>query len=166
MSKPAPINIYPKMAPAPAKSSEVRKYGDAVHAYPTVCRPESGRTKQSDLAQTNIVELINSYQPGSDLTHIRSAIENYGDFTNLPTFHEAKVAIANAEAAFNSYPAAVRTRMRNSPGYFLEFMEDEQNVDEAVSLGIVDPPEGWIHPDEREPEPVVDPPPPEPPAPE
>lgn len=61
----------------------------------------------------------------------------YGDFTSVSDFQSALQAVADAESAFMSMPAAVRERFGNDAGAFVEFCSDEANRDEAVRLGLV-----------------------------
>lgn len=63
----------------------------------------------------------------------------YGDFLDVPTYHEAMTAIRQADEAFMMMPADVRARFDNDAGKFVEFCSDEKNRDEAVRLGLVLP---------------------------
>ena len=63
----------------------------------------------------------------------------FGDFTDLPSdFHAALNQVRNAEAAFMTLPAKVRSEFGNDPGRLLDFLQDPKNHDRAVELGIVD----------------------------
>lgn len=63
----------------------------------------------------------------------------YGDFTNVVDFHSAMNAVAQAKESFDAMPAEVRARFNNDPAQFVEFCSKEENKDEAVKLGLVDP---------------------------
>lgn len=64
----------------------------------------------------------------------------YGDGTLMRTYEERKKFILEAEASFESLPAKIRKRFDNQPALFLEFMDDPENDEEAIRLGLkVDP---------------------------
>lgn len=64
----------------------------------------------------------------------------FGDFENIPNYHDAMNAIRQADESFNAMPAEVRYRFNNDPGRFVEFVSDENNRAEAIRLGLVVPP--------------------------
>lgn len=61
----------------------------------------------------------------------------YGDFTDVVDFQTAQNAVIAAQEAFMSMPAGLRARFQNSPQALMEFLSDDRNREEAVSLGIV-----------------------------
>lgn len=62
----------------------------------------------------------------------------FGDATKATSFMEATLLVQEASNAFVSLPSAVRERFKNDPGKLLEFLGDEKNYDEALSLGLVE----------------------------
>lgn len=64
----------------------------------------------------------------------------FGDFENIPNYHDAMNAIRQADESFAAMPAEVRYRFHNDPGRFVEFVSDENNRAEAIKLGLVVPP--------------------------
>lgn len=64
----------------------------------------------------------------------------YGDFTNVPSYHEAKTRVADAISDFALLPSVLRKRFDNDPAKAIEFVTDPQNLEEAINLGMVDPP--------------------------
>lgn len=73
----------------------------------------------------------------------------YGDFSNAPDYLDARMSLINAQKAFDGLSSEIRKRFGNDPLQLLAFLDDKKNKDEAIRLGLIDPP----------------PPPPEPPAP-
>lgn len=130
------------------------KYGDPVHQVHLICEEGSSRTKQADRDQCDIQKLMNSFTRTGDLTHISESLGTYGDFTNPLTYREAHTQLAEAQQAFESFPSRIRERMRNDPGYFLDFMSDGKNLDEQIELGLVEAPKGYKKPEDT----VVNPP--------
>jgi hypothetical protein len=44
--------------------------------------------------------------------------------------------IRQAQEEFMRVPGEIRARFNNDPQQFMEFLEDDRNVDEAVKLGL------------------------------
>ncbi len=70
----------------------------------------------------------------------------FGDFTEIGDFQAAQDKIVRGREVFEALPAHIRDRFRNDPAKLLDFMSDESNREEAISLGLVpeapDPPKG------------------------
>lgn len=62
----------------------------------------------------------------------------YGDFTGAEDFHATMNRIIAAEEAFMALPSAVRSKFENDPAKLLEFINNSDNYDEAVKLGLID----------------------------
>lgn len=63
----------------------------------------------------------------------------YGDFTGISDYHSALNIVREADEQFLSLPAHIRARFDNDPGKLIEFLEEPDNRDEAVKLGLVTP---------------------------
>lgn len=62
----------------------------------------------------------------------------YGDFTEAPTsLQEAMEVIRTAEERFAALPAALRTRFNNRPAELYAFINNPENIPEAVKLGLL-----------------------------
>ena len=61
----------------------------------------------------------------------------YGDFTGISDYHTALNQVIAAEDEFMSLPATLRARFDNNPAQLIEFLDNDQNYDEAVKLGLV-----------------------------
>lgn len=64
----------------------------------------------------------------------------FGDFSDTPDLRTALEIVRDAEYQFMQLPPKVRARFRNSPAELWEFLQDEENVEEAVRLGILENP--------------------------
>jgi phage internal scaffolding protein len=62
----------------------------------------------------------------------------YGDFTGISDYQSALNAVIAAESEFDGLPAQIRARFNNNPEELINFLENDQNYDEAVKLGLVD----------------------------
>lgn len=63
-----------------------------------------------------------------------------GDFTGISDFHSAMLAVRQAQEAFMELPAEVRARFNNDPQLLMDFVDDGKNKDEAMKLGLLNPP--------------------------
>lgn len=60
-----------------------------------------------------------------------------GDFTGVTDFHTAMNLVRQAQESFLELPAQIRERFANDPARVMAFLENPENRDEAVKLGIV-----------------------------
>ena len=64
----------------------------------------------------------------------------YGDFTGISDYHSALNQVIAAEDEFMRLPADLRARFQNDPAQLIEFLDNSENKDEAIKLGLVDKP--------------------------
>lgn len=64
-------------------------------------------------------------------------VGSFADFASAPDFMEAQTIIARSREQFATLPARVRDRFQNNPAHLLAFLEDEGNLGEARSLGLL-----------------------------
>lgn len=95
---------------------------------------EPSRTKQSFKDECDINLLMKRYGTVPAPTRV----PQFGDFSEIGTFFDARLAVLEAEQEFMTLPAKVRSRFDNDPGKLLAFLEDERNRAEAISLGLVE----------------------------
>lgn len=105
------------------------------------------RTKQSFKAECDINNIMTKYAKTGVLEHTRNVQGAYGDFSNVPDFQEAQNRIIQAQEAFMALPAAIRKRFDNDPGQLMDFVNDPDNLEEAVKLGLAQEPEKPSQPD-------------------
>ena len=65
----------------------------------------------------------------------------YGDFTGVVDYHSALNSVIAAQSEFDGLPAQIRARFENDPAKLIDFLENTENLDEAISLGLVSKPE-------------------------
>lgn len=123
--------------------------------------PDDGRTKQSFQDSTNINKIMAAWDRTGAMTHINHRQPSYGDFTNAPDYLEACNRIQEAQAQFDALPSAIRRRMGNSPACLIDFLSKADNMDEAIELGLCEPPTPATTKPVREPDadPAPEPPP-------
>lgn len=103
--------------------------------------PETGpgRTKQSFAEESNINIIMRRYEKTGVLDHFNRHQGDYGNFLNAPDYHTALNGIRAAETAFMELPAGVRSKFQNNPAAFLDFVQNPDNLEEMVEMGLAKP---------------------------
>jgi phage internal scaffolding protein len=70
----------------------------------------------------------------------RNGRGQYGDFTSAEDFHQTMEKVTKARESFDSLDAQLRFRFGNDPGQLLSFLNNPQNKEEAIKLGLVNAP--------------------------
>lgn len=96
----------------------------------------TGQTKQEFKEECSISAMIQKYQQKNIMPAVNPNLPKYGDFSNVPTLHEAVNQIAAARDAFMALPSLVRRRFGNDPSELVEYLKDPENEAEAVELGL------------------------------
>ena len=84
----------------------------------------------------DINEIVRKFTKTGELTHLAKAQGAYMDVSELPDIHEALNTVRIAEDAFNMMDSRLRERFGNDPRAFYDFVNDPQNDEEAVKLGL------------------------------
>lgn len=95
-------------------------------------------TKQSMQEETNINFIVEKYQKTGMIAHKNIHHGEYSDFGAID-YHAAMTAVVEAQQMFDSLPSLTRKRFGNDPGAFLAFVENDTNIDEMRSMGLMDP---------------------------
>lgn len=121
------------------------QYDDATdaiarHATDIFCEEESLTIQ--DAPDADINKLLarfgvkdSSVLPGQTLGIVDPAY--YGDFSDRQPLRETLDTIRDAENKFMDLPATVRTRFNNDPWSLHEFITDPNNIEEAITLGLL-----------------------------
>lgn len=97
-------------------------------------------TQQHFAEECDINEILKRSEQGKPIP-VNQKMAMYGDFTVVPkSLSEAFGMIKQANDLFMSLPWQVRERFQNDPQRMIEFLNDEKNRDEALKLGMVNPP--------------------------
>lgn len=62
----------------------------------------------------------------------------YGDFSGVSDYHSALNAIRASDEAFMALPAKIRAKFDHDPNALLNFLQNEENRDEAIQIGLID----------------------------
>lgn len=95
-------------------------------------------TKQSSKDDCDINNILAKYQRTGLLEFVNERQPQYADFSGFD-FHGSMQVVAKANEMFSDLPATVRKRFNNEPSEFLAFVDDPNNFDEAVKLGLAYP---------------------------
>lgn len=115
--------------------SLANKSGD--HNPVVVCPRVSPVTKQSFRDEVDVNQILDKYARTGVLP-VNGRAPMFGDFSSLPSFLDAQILVRKAEDGFLKLSPDVRARFDNSPAKLLAFLDDPQNREEAVKLGILE----------------------------
>lgn len=98
------------------------------------------RTKRAMARETDVNYIMDRFQESGVITHRNQYEGTYGDYSNVPgDFHAAMNLVVNAQEMFMTVPSSIRSKFRNDPGAFLDFVNDPKNEDEMREMGLLRP---------------------------
>ncbi len=95
-------------------------------------------TEQAHKNQCDVNRIIEKYDKRGIITHVSKFEAKFGDLTGLD-FKSMQDQVANAKSMFSNLPGEIRALFENDPANLLTFMENPDNRDEAIKLGLIDP---------------------------
>ncbi len=117
-----------------------KRYKEIQTAHHTTVRPTidtgAGLTEQSHRDTCDINCILADYHKTGLLKHAAKNEGRYDDVT-ANDFQEAMFLVKNAQNMFEELPANIRDRFANNPASFLDFVQDESNLDEMQKMGIL-----------------------------
>lgn len=108
---------------------------DAVSLATGLLCEDKSLTQQSAKDECDINVILDRWVRTGDLS-TSSSVPQYGDFTGFTDYHSALNTVIEAQDAFDALPAKLRARFGNDPQQLLDFVQDRDNLEEAVSLGL------------------------------
>jgi len=102
-----------------------------------ICR--EGRTKQSFKSECDINNIVKKYTKNGTLPSMIKENPVYGDFSKPIDYMTAHDIIEKADKQFNALSSEIRKRFNNRPEEFLEFVENPENTDELIKMGLANP---------------------------
>lgn len=91
---------------------------------------------QSARDECDINNIIRKHAVGIPVTHVVDGHQVFGDFSDVEDFQTAQQRVIEAHEAFASLPAHIRRRFDDDPTNLIAFVSDENNLDEAIKLGL------------------------------
>jgi len=98
---------------------------------------DDGRTKQSMAEECDINIIMAKFERTGFVSHLAKHGGSYG-FASAVDFHDAMNVVTKAEQMFADLPAKARRRFGGDASSFLEFVQDSENLDEMVELGLAE----------------------------
>lgn len=96
-------------------------------------------TKQQFTNDVDINNIVAKFDKTAMLEHVSKANGFYGDVSEIADYKDALNTVIQAEELFYGMSAKIRDRFANDPAKMIEFLQDKGNLDEAISLGMVNP---------------------------
>jgi len=82
--------------------------------------------------------IVKKYMKDGELTHLNKKKGVYADLSHITDYHQSMEKVVKANQAFAELPSAVRNRFSNDPSQLLTFLQDPNNLDEGIKLGLLD----------------------------
>lgn len=112
------------------------RFSDRV-SHPVVCTMEERRTKSEFADDCDINKIMSRYrQTGILPESSKAALAQYGNFDQIPSFHEMQDRVLAAHELFSSLPAHVRKEFDNDPGRFIDSSQTAEGMALMVKLGL------------------------------
>lgn len=101
------------------------------------CRTPS-RTQQQFKEECDVNNILRNYVNTGVLNHVSEVVPQFGDFSEVPAdYGEALALIQKSNDEFMKLPSEVRERFDNKPLNLINFLQNEDNREEAEKLGLV-----------------------------
>lgn len=115
------------------------------------------RAKQSFAEECDINNILKKYAKTDVIDHLNKNPGRYEDLPMGVDYQQALNIAINAKQAFDDLPGTLRAHFDNDAGQFLEFMENPENDQAKVEMGLMDAPDAIPADQVAEPEPQPDP---------
>lgn len=95
-----------------------------------------GLTEQAHKKETDMNYILRDYARTGFIKHAKNFQGRYDDVA-VQDFQEAMFIVNQAQSMFAELPGHLRKRFQNDPAEFLEFVQNPENGDEMLRLGIL-----------------------------
>jgi len=93
-------------------------------------------TEQAHKNECDINHILMKYDKTGLITNVSKFEGHFGDISGQD-FKQMQDQIATAKTMFNQLPVEIRNRFDNKPAELLTFMDNPENRNEAIELGII-----------------------------
>lgn len=93
-------------------------------------------TEQEHQKECDVNEIIKKYQREKVIEHVSHFNAFYGDMSG-DDFRSSIEKMQNCRNHFQELPSEIRRRFDNSPEHLLRFMENPQNREEGIRIGLI-----------------------------
>lgn len=98
--------------------------------------PEPTLAQQQYKEESDINFIADRYGLTGEMPQVLQ-LPSYGNFEGVFDFQSAQNAVIQARNQFMTLPAKTRTRFQNDPQKLIEFLDNDENYEEAVFMGLV-----------------------------
>lgn len=102
---------------------------------------EPSLTQKQFEGECDINRIMKKYHATGMINHLARNPGRYADLSEIKDYAGALQTVIKAEESFMTLPSEIRFRFQNNPQNLLNFLADEKNRDEAIRLGIINPPQ-------------------------
>lgn len=100
---------------------------------------EPSKTDGSFRDMVDINNIVAKYVQTGEIVHKARTEGIYADISQIGDYEQSLQKVVDANNAFMTLPAETRNRFGNDPGQLLSFLQDPENYDEGVKLGLLEP---------------------------
>lgn len=93
-------------------------------------------TEQSHKDLCDVNKIIKKYDKTGLISHVQKIEAKYGNLSGAD-FQQMQNKIAGAISMFNALPSEIRGTFDNSPATFLNFMDNPDNRNKAIEMGLI-----------------------------
>lgn len=113
-----------------------------INFSPKTVPADRSLTNQADMDAADVNKIMAKYEKTGVLIDPLGVMREptYGDFTEVKNYHEMMIAVRNVERAFATQPAKIKNRFNNNPQELIDFLENRDNDEEAIKLGLREDP--------------------------
>lgn len=113
------------------------KYGVRRRVALRFTEDDVSMTDQSFKKECDINNIVAKFKKTRDPSLLKQRQGVYADVSEYGDLSDAYMKVQNAEEAFATVPAALRAKLDNDPVKFIQYMNDPNNIEEAVQYGIM-----------------------------
>lgn len=99
------------------------------------CSKDKVLTEQSHKQMCEINNILRKYQKTGVIEHVNKHKPSYG-FASSVQFQEAMETVTVAQQMFDDLPSGLRNRFSNDPAQFLDFVQNPENEEEMIKMGL------------------------------
>lgn len=97
---------------------------------------EPSMTDKSQQQSTDVNYIMDKYKKTGQITHLAKVQGNFADLSEITDLHSSMNLVTKAQETFNALPSYLRKRFGNSPIEMVNFLNNPQNDQEAIKLGL------------------------------
>lgn len=102
----------------------------------TTRNTEPSKTDQQFAKEVDVNHIMANARKGVMTNHVRNSKGVYADVSEIPDLIECMEIMSRAQSDFDALPAPIRARFGNSPVELVDFLNKEENNEEAIKLGF------------------------------